>query len=35
MAAVRIFEQSAHLTMLTERDEYVAAIRAFLRKHEP
>jgi proline iminopeptidase len=34
-AEVRIFEQSAHMAMLTEREEYVAALRAFLRKHEP
>ncbi len=33
-AAVRIFEQSAHMTMLTEREGYVAAVRDFLRKHD-
>jgi proline iminopeptidase len=30
-AKVEIFENSAHMTMLTEREAYVAAIREFLR----
>lgn len=34
-AEVKIFEQSAHMTMLTERDAYVAALRDFLRRHDP
>lgn len=33
-AEVKIFESSAHMAMLTEREAYVAAIRAFLRKHD-
>jgi proline iminopeptidase len=33
-AEVKIFEKSAHMTMLTEREAYVAAIREFLRKHD-
>ena len=33
-AEVKIFEKSAHMTMLTERQAYVAAIREFLRKHD-
>lgn len=33
-AEVRIFDQSAHLAMFTEREAYVAAVRAFLRKHD-
>ena len=33
-AEVRIFEKSAHLTMVTEPEEYVAAIRTFLRSHD-
>jgi proline iminopeptidase len=33
-AEVRIFENSAHLPMLTERDAYTDAIRAFLRRVE-
>lgn len=33
-AEVRIFEQSAHMAMLTERDAYVAALRGFLRTSE-
>jgi proline-specific peptidase len=33
-AEVKIFEQSAHMTMLTEREAYVAAVREFLRKHD-
>ncbi len=34
-AEVRIFEASAHMTMLTEREAYVAAIRDFLRRNDP
>lgn len=34
-AEVRIFEKSAHMTMLTEREAYVAALRDFLRRHDP
>lgn len=34
-AEVKIFEQSAHMAMLTEREAYVAALRDFLRKHDP
>jgi proline iminopeptidase len=33
-AEVQIFENSAHLPMLTERDAYAAAIREFLRRTE-
>jgi proline iminopeptidase len=33
-AEVKIFERSAHMTMLTEREAYVAAIRQFLRQHD-
>lgn len=33
-ARVVIFERSAHMAMLTERDAYVAAVRAFLREVE-
>jgi proline iminopeptidase len=33
-AEVRIFENSAHLPMLTERDAYVEVIREFLRRGE-
>lgn len=35
MAEVKIFERSAHMTMLTEREAYVDAIRQFLRRHDP
>jgi len=34
-AEVKVFEKSAHMTMLTEREAYVAAIRDFLRRHDP
>jgi len=34
-AEVKIFEQSAHMAMLTERVAYVAVLRDFLRKHDP
>lgn len=33
-ATVRIFELSAHMTMLTEREAYLAAVRDFLRSAE-
>lgn len=33
-AEVKIFERSAHMTMLTEREAYVVAVREFLRKHD-
>lgn len=33
-AEVKIFEKSAHMTMLTEREAYVAAVRDFLRRQE-
>lgn len=34
-AEVKVFERSAHVAMLTDREAYVAAIRAFLRQHDP
>lgn len=34
-AEVKIFENSAHMAMITDRVAYVAAVRAFLRKHDP
>lgn len=33
-AEVRIFERSAHMAMLTEREAYVDALRQFLRRHD-
>jgi proline iminopeptidase len=34
-ATVRVFERSAHMAMVTERDAYAAAVRAFLRSADP
>lgn len=34
-ASVKIFERSAHLTMLTEPEAYVAALNEFFRAHDP